>query len=128
MAAITPVASDGAGGVDVYRGLYTGEISSSESMLVEGVRVNTRPNFILEIVHFAAGVNTGDTWTSNIAGIQAVAYQQNIGSAENVAAILTTQASGLITFITDDDAPGNEGWLWLLIDPSVARRPGTPTR
>ncbi len=130
MAAITPVASTGTGGVDVTRGVYTGEIAAGEDLITDGVQSSTRNNYVLEIYYFA-DVDDDDTWTSNIAGIQGVALQIDEGRTvvDGFCAILETAASGLIRFKASDVSDNaGKGWLWVLIDPSVARRGGIPTR
>ena len=129
MAAITPVASNGAGGVDLQRGLFTGTIAVGDDLLTDGTAVNTRTNFVLEVRYFA-DVDDDDTWASGILGIQGVAVQIDEGRTvvDAFTANLET-ANGLIRFkATDTSDNAGKGWLWILIDPAVARQSGTPVR
>ena len=125
MAAITPVASDGTGGVDATRGLYTGVIIAADDLLSDGTIVNLRNNYTMEVFRFS--VDDDDTWASGIIGIKAVAWQGDEGQdADNPVSASLDTINGSVRFNAKNST--SLGWLWVLIDPSLGRRSGIPTR
>jgi hypothetical protein len=63
-------------------------------------------------IFFFTDIDTTDTWTSGIPGIKAVAWQPADATDDVVSPVLTTVATGIITFIATN--ANSEGWLWVL--------------
>lgn len=119
MAAKTPVTTRStAGYVDPGLGVYGGVATGTNNLVsdVDEHLVN-RNGLKLSIFYFgpsasANDIDDGDTWTSNIPGIKAVAWQGADIADDCVAATLTTAATGVITFAAEN--ANSEGWLWVL--------------
>ncbi len=127
MANPVPAANTVSGYVDRTRGLYTGELATTEEFLADGVLVQNRLNFILEVYYFDDVVTDADSWLSGIGGIQAVAWQGEDADADLANVSLTVAATGEITFQTS--AGNARGWVWVLIDPAGSgNREGYPGR
>jgi len=62
-------------------------------------------------VHYFADIDDGDTWTSGIDSLVAVAWQDEDPTSDTASAVITTQATGVVTFKAG--AANGSGWLWL---------------
>lgn len=111
MAAVTP-ATVGTTGFLPTSNVFAGPVAAASERTTAGT-VQSHKGSQLEVFYFA-DVDNNDTWTSNIPNIQAVAWQPSNGDDDWVAATVTTQATGVVTFGTDNAASGNSGWLWVL--------------
>ena len=114
MAAKTPVSAGTAGYVDQVRGVYTGARGSAESILSVGTISNNRLRF-RQLIFFFSDIDDGDTWTSGIPGIQAVFWSGDTEATDAVNAVLTTAATGEITFETTSTS-NLSGFVLLMID------------
>ena len=112
MAPKTPVIDrTPAGFVVPGKGVYGGVNAINGALLTNGKHHADRNGFQLDIFHFA-DIDDTDTWTSNIEGIIAVAWQADQVDADIVVATLTTADTGVITF--DAQNTDSVGWLWVL--------------
>lgn len=112
MAAITPAATAATTGFCPQRSVFAGEVATGTERTTGGT-IQSHTGSVLE-VYFFDDVDNNDTWTSGIPNIQAVAWQPSNGDDDWVAATVTTQATGVVTFGTDNAASTNAGWLWVL--------------
>jgi hypothetical protein len=119
MAAKTPVMTRStAGHVEPGLGVYGGVCAVTDNILSDTAEhLANRNGLKLSIFYFgpsasANDIDNGDTWTSNIQGIKAVAWQGADAADDCCAATLTTAATGVITFQAEN--ANSEGWLWVL--------------
>jgi len=113
MAPKTPVAAGTAGYVDRTRGLYTGVRAGSEGILAVGA-IEDRTALRTQIFYFD-NIDDGDIWTSNITGIKAAFWSGETEATDAVNAVLTTAATGAITFETTATSD-LAGFVLLFID------------
>jgi len=107
-----------AGFVDPGKGVYGG-VNTSTANLLTGTDEHHANRLGLKMSIFYFGPSAGafdiddeDTWTSNIPGIVAVAWQGADPDDDAVVPFLSTAATGVITFQSESDH--SEGWLWVL--------------
>lgn len=120
MPAKTPVVDNTTAGYVVPGKSVYGGVSTTTNNLLSDVdtHIADRQGLKLSIFYFgpsnsANDIDTGDTWTSNISNIVALAWQPADATDDKVSPSLTTQATGVVTF-TAENATNNEGWLWVL--------------
>jgi len=112
MAAKTPLTTTSTAGYVVpSQGIYGGVNAANAAMTTNGTHHASRQDLRLSIFYFT-DIDDTDTWTSNIPGIVAVAWQANQADTDKVGATLTTAATGVITF--DAQNANSAGWLWVL--------------
>lgn len=110
MAAKTPV-TQGTAGYPGANGVFGGVNPISTALITVGALHASVDGMKFRRYYFA-DIDDTDTWTSNIQGIVAVAWQADQVDADIVAATLTTAATGVITF--DAQNANSNGWLWVL--------------
>ena len=114
MAAKTPnMTRSTAGFVDSRMGLFGGVVSVTDNLNTgTNEHISNRNNLELLIFHFT-DIDTGDTWTSGMDNIVAVAWQPEDPNDDSVRPALTTQLTGVVEFVSDN--ADSAGWLWLLV-------------
>lgn len=111
MAAKTPTAFGTSGYVDPQRSLYGGVATATNNLLSDvDQHIPDALGLKLSRFHFS-DIDDGDTYTSGIPGIVAVAFQAEDIGDDHVAATLTTAATGEITFGSAN--ANSAGWLWV---------------
>jgi hypothetical protein len=99
--------------------LYVGAVASGTLLTTAGAadpptaNVRGHEGYRTETFHFT-DVNNGDTWTSNIPNIRQVFWCGDDDTDDWVCPRLTTQATGVVRFGTDNAASANAGWLLVL--------------
>lgn len=112
MAEKTPItAKTTAGYVDPGKGVFGGVNAVDAALISNGTHFADRHGFQFSIFPFA-DIDDGDTWTSGIHGVIAVAWQADQADTDKVGATLTEAATGTITF--DAENADSNGWLWVL--------------
>ena len=119
MAAKTPIIDNTVAGYVVPGlGVYGGVATVTQNLLTDTAEHHSNRNGLLLSFHYfgpsnsANDIDTGDTWSSNIPGVVASAWQAADATDDKVTSALTTQAGGIFTFTSQNT--NNEGWLWVL--------------
>ena len=111
MAAKTPVTTKTTSGyVEPAAGIFGGVNPITTTLLLVGKSYAQRAD-LKEGIYFFSDIDDGDTWTSNIPGIVAVAWQADQADDDLIGATLTTAATGVITF--QGETTNATGWLWV---------------
>ncbi len=97
-------------GASVYGAGSTASTSTNNLLSDVDKHYANRNGLKFSIFYFAAAANT-DTWTSNIPGIVALAWQGADADDDAGVPFLSTPSSGEVTFQMQGTA---EGWLWVL--------------
>ena len=123
MGAITPnMDRSVAGFVDSRMGLFGGVAAVTDNLNTEvNQRISNRNNLELLIFHFS-DIDSADTWPSGISNIVAMAWQPEDPVDDRVRPVLTTQATGVVTFVSTN--ADSAGWLWVYVGAAGNRGPG----
>lgn len=109
MPAQTPATSATAGYVDPIRGLYTGPVALTETVLANATRISDRSKLRTKLVYFSGAVSDGDTYAAP-SGVKAVFTSENDpNGATHCNATITSGST--VTF----DCTGNVTGIWLLM-------------
>ena len=107
MAAITAVGTNGF----VDKGVWGGVLSAiTADQLAEGTHLSNREGLTLTIWHLNAVANA-ETLTTGLDSIVAVAWQPEDPTDDDVRMALTTQVTGILTFVAGGT---RAGWVWIL--------------
>lgn len=119
MAAKVPIATAATDGFVVPGlGVYGGVQTTTNNLLTDvNEHHSNRLGLKFGFYYFgpsssANDIDTGDTWTSNISGVVASAWQAADPTDDKVTSALTTAATGIFTFTSQNT--NNQGWLWVL--------------
>jgi hypothetical protein len=100
-----------AGFVNPRLGVYGGVCAVTDNLVSDtGQPQSNRQGMELLIFHCTA-VATGETITTGINDIVAVAWQAEHATDDDVRVSLTTQTAGIVTFVAGGT---RQGWLWIL--------------
>ena len=101
-----------AGYVDPRKGVFGGVTTGTGNLnTLVNQRISNRLGLQLLIFHFTS-MSNGDTWTSNIKNIVAVAMQPEDANDDGSTAFLTAQTTGTITI---QAGTSTSGWLWIMV-------------
>lgn len=114
MAAKTPVSAGTTGYVDAVRGVWTGARGSAEVIQTVGTLSNNRTRF-RQLIYYFSDIDDGDTWTSGLPNIQACFWSGDTEAGDACNAVLTTAATGVITFETVSTSDIS-GYLLVMLD------------
>jgi hypothetical protein len=112
-AAKTPVMDNTTSGFTVPNlpSVWGGVNAINADLISNGTHKSNANDLKFEIYYFS-DIDDTDWWTSNIPNLFAVAWQADQVNADIVAATITTQATGVVTF--DAQNANSNGWLWVL--------------
>lgn len=111
MGAVTPsVSVSDTGYVNPHNGVFGGVATATNNLRTDVASLRNNVQGCLFTRHYFGDVSTGDTWTSNIPNIVAVAWQPADATDDAAGVFLSAQATGAVGWI----GTNAEGWLWVI--------------
>ena len=106
------------GFVDVKTGVFGGVVAVTDNLLTDtNLPVVNRLGMDL-LVYRCIDVANAETITFSRPDIVALAWQPEDATDDDVRAALTTQATGVVTFVAGGT---RQGWLWMLVGANASR-------